>query len=150
MDRLKRVAGVLAGVGLLALPVAFALPKYRTGAIVQLHYDVGNPLWAYDRTVMSCAFCHVNESGGAPWNPFGEALKAGFRGNPKANFGTVLHDVLKANGDADADGYPDVIEVYARTLPGDPESKPDKTLAALEKAFEAAGGVAQYAPKRKK
>ncbi|ADV66365.1 hypothetical protein Deima_0709 [Deinococcus maricopensis DSM 21211] len=141
---------VLVGAAALSVPVALAMPKYRTAAIQQLHYDVGNPLWQYDRTVMSCTFCHVNVHGGAPWNPFGEALRAGFRASPRADFGAVLYGVLRANGDADADGYPDAVEVYARTLPGDAQSHPERPLAELQAAFEAAGGVTQYAPKRRK
>ena len=66
-----------------------------------------------------------------------------------AYFGEVLYTVLSANGDSDGDGYPDAIEVFANTLPGDPESHPDKPLAELEQAFAVAGGVATYMPIRK-
>lgn len=126
------------------------MPAFRLTAIQQLHYDVGEPLWQYSGKVMACTFCHVNKSGGAPWNTFGQALQKGFQMNPRAKFGEVLYSVLAANGDSDGDGYPDVTEVFAHTLPGDASSKPDKPLAELEAEFAAAGGVEQYAVKKRK
>lgn len=149
--RVRGVGGVLAALVLLAAPVALAMPRYRLQAIQQFHYDADNPLWQLDRRVMACTFCHVNEGGGAPWNPFGEAIRAGFQADAaagqKGKFPDVLYAVLKAEGDADGDGYPDVLEVFAHTLPGDADSKPDRSVAVLRAAFAAAGGVAQYAPK---
>ncbi len=124
------------------------MPAFRLQAIQQLHYDVGQPLWQYSAGVMACTFCHVSARGGAPWNAFGQALQQGFRTDPKAKFGDVLYKVLAANGDADGDGYPDAIEVFARTLPGEASSKPGQPLAELEAGFAAAGGASQYAPKQ--
>ena len=147
-----RVAGsALGALVLLAAPVALAMPRYRAQAIEQFHYDTGNPLWALDRRVMACTFCHVNEGGGAPWNPFGEAIRAGFRADAaagqKGKFPDVLYAVLQVEGDADGDGFPDALEIFAHTLPGDPNSSPARPLATLWSEFVAAGGVAQYAPK---
>lgn len=143
---------LLAGALLVAAvtPAALAMPKFRLTAIQQFHYDVGNPLWELDRRVMACTYCHVKDSGGAPWNPFGQALQAQFvtdaATGQKNKFPQVLYDLLKAEKDADADGYPDALEVYAHTLPGDPASRPTQALPELRRAFDAAGGVAQYAP----
>ncbi|CAM4356937.1 hypothetical protein [Deinococcus marmoris] len=152
--RVRLVGAGLAALVLLAAPVALAMPRYRSQAIVQFHYDADNPLWELDRRVMACTYCHVDVGGGAPWNPFGEAIRAGFRADAEAGqkgkFPDVLYAVLKADGDADGDGFPDALEVFARTLPGDPESRPDKPLAELQAGFAAAGGVAQYAPKAQK
>lgn len=140
---------------LLLAPAALAMPRFRLIAIQQFHYDQGNPLWEYDRRVMGCTYCHVKNSGGAPWNSFGQALQAQFQADaaqvqngkaPQNTFPQVLYDRLKAMQDADGDGYADALEVFAHTLPGDPDSKPQKSVAELEKVFEAAGGVAQYAP----
>lgn len=148
------VGGVLAVLVIASAPVAFAMPRFRLQAIPQLHYDQGNPLWELDRRVMACTFCHVQESGGAPWNPFGRALQAAFlqdaAAGGTARFPDVLSAVLKAGGDADGDGYPDALEVYAHTLPGDPQSVPTTSLPELQAAFDAAGGVAQYAPPKAK
>ncbi|KQR15768.1 hypothetical protein ASF71_08050 [Deinococcus sp. Leaf326] len=133
------------------MPAALALPQYRTAAIRQFHYDEGNPLWEYDRGVMACTFCHVRASGGAPWNPFGEEIRAAFRADAQAGgrvkFPAVLGKVLAAGKDADGDGYADALEVWAKTLPGDPQSHPDQPVAELEEAFGAAGGEALYVPR---
>lgn len=131
----------LIGVLVAAASLAFARPVYRSQAIDQLHIE-GSKLSA---KTMACTYCHVNASGGAPWNAFGEALKKGFRDHPKAKFDAVLYEVLAANRDSDEDGYPDALEVFAKTLPGDAKSKPTPTLADLRAAFDAAGGVKQYA-----
>lgn len=146
----------MAGLKQFLLPVALlalggsvlAMPQFRLTAIQQLGYDRLDPLWQYSGKVMGCTFCHVNKGGGAPWNVFGQALQKGFAANPKSSFGDVLYTVLAANGDSDGDGYPDAIEVFARTLPGDPKSFPDKPLAELEQAFSAAGGAEAYAAKK--
>ena len=60
----------------------------------------------------------------------------------------MLYTVLRANGDQDGDGSPDAIEVFARTLPGDPSNFPDRPLAVLEQAFAAAGGAEAYAARK--
>lgn len=130
--------------------VALAMPQFRRQAAQQLHFDQDNPLWQYDRRVMACSYCHVSESGGAPWNSFGQALQAQFQADAgqgqKSRFPQVLYDLLKAEKDSDGDGYADALEVFARTQPGDAGSRPPQPVAELEKAFAAAGGVGQYAP----
>ena len=126
---------------------AAAMPPFRLTAIQQLGYDKLDPLWQYSGKVMSCTFCHVNKQGGAPWNPFGEALRRGFQAAPTSDFSQVLYTVLAAGGDSDGDGYPDAVEVFAHTLPGDAASHPSVPLAELQVPFEAAGGAAQYAAK---
>lgn len=148
------LGGGLAALAVLAAPLALAMPKYRSQAIGQLHYDAGNPLWELDRRVMACTFCHVQEGGGPGWNPFGEAIRAGFRADAaagqKGKFPDVLYAVLQAEADADGDGYPDALEAFARTLPGNASSRPDAPLPDLQAAFAVAGGVAQYAPRAPK
>ena len=136
---------------LVTLGSAPALPKYRMQAIPQLHYDEGQELWQFDRRVMACSYCHVKDTGGAPWNPFGQAIQAEFQASGgKAKFPQVLHSLLRADRDSDADGYPDALEVFARTLPGDPASRPKESLTELRAAFEASGGTERYAPAAKR
>lgn len=150
----KAMAGALLGALVLSAPVALAMPGFRLSAIRQFHYDQGNPLWEYDRRVMACTYCHVNPSGGAPWNPFGEAVRATFRADAQAGrhrkFPDVLYTLLASDRDADKDGYSDVLEVFARTLPGDPASKPVEPLTQVRAAFDQAGGIKQYAPPKTK
>ena len=136
---------------LTALSAAYAMPRFRLQAIVQFHYDKDYPLWEYDKRAMACTYCHVNVTGGAPWNAFGEALRAQFVADAAAGqnnkFPQVLYDLLKAGQDSDGDGYSDALEVFAKTLPADPSSKPDKPVAQLQKEFYEAGGVEQYKPR---
>ena len=129
---------------------ALALPKYRLQAAPQLHLTDGNELWQLDRRVMPCSYCHVQETGGAPWNPFGQAIQATFRREAEAGravkFPQALSVLLESNGDADGDGYPDAVEIFAKTLPGDPASRPERPVADLQAEFDAVGGAAQFAP----
>lgn len=125
--------------GLLVASVASARGAYRTAAIAQfmLVADSGNT------RAVGCTYCHVNANGGAPWNPFGDAV----RGNFKGNIGDALYETLKAMKDADGDGYADVLEVFAGSLPGDANSKPLVTPDALMANLTKAGGVDMYKPK---
>ncbi|MBB6097096.1 hypothetical protein HNR42_000510 [Deinobacterium chartae] len=141
MKRPARFVAALLGLAGLAT-AALARPPYRTQAIAQFHLE-GSPL---KKSTMSCAYCHTSDTGGPGWNPFGLEVRAGFAAEPKRRIADVLYRVLQANRDADGDGYPDALEVFARTLPGDPASAPTETLADLEARFQAAGGVEQYAP----
>ncbi|SMB96247.1 hypothetical protein [Deinococcus hopiensis] len=144
----RTLGGLLAGLVALSAPVALSMPRYRLTAAHQLGYDKGDPLWEYSGKVMPCTTCHTRPQGGQGWNPFGESLRAGFREQPGAKFGAVLYSVLQKKADADGDGYPDALEFYAHTLPGDPKSLPARPLAGLQAEFEQAGGLKQYTPKK--
>ncbi|UBV42585.1 hypothetical protein LAJ19_13300 [Deinococcus taeanensis] len=143
----------LVGMTPLLVRPAHALPKYRLQAAAQLHLNDGFELWELDRRVVPCTFCHVNAEGGAPWNPFGQAIQATFAREAAAGrhltFPRALYTLLQADTDADGDGYADALEIFARTLPGDPASVPDRPPAEVRAAFEKAGGVTRYAPPRK-
>ncbi|BDP40062.1 hypothetical protein DAETH_00310 [Deinococcus aetherius] len=145
----RGAGAVLAGLVLLGAPVALALPRYRLITAQQVGHDQGDPLWQLSRRVVPCTTCHLSPGGGPGWNPFGESLRAGFRAEPGARFSDVLYRVLEARKDADSDTYPDALEFFARTNPGDPQNRPDRTRAELQAEFEAAGGMGQYAPKEK-
>lgn len=64
-----------------------------------------------------CALCHKKKNGGG-LNSYGKLLK-----KKKANASS-----LKAieNRDPDKDGFANIAEIKADTLPGDPNSKPEK------------------------
>lgn len=129
---------LLALSALTILSLALARPPYRLAAIAQLHLtpDQGNT-----RSV-TCQFCHVNPNGGPPWNPFGENVRSNFRGD----INQALYDALRAMKDSDGDGYLDVLEVFAGTWPGNPDSKPLVDPAFLKANFEKAGGMDLYKP----
>lgn len=148
--KLRVLGGLLAGLVALSAPVALSMPRYRLLAAQQLGHDKGDPLWEYSGKVMPCTACHTRPGGGQGWNAFGESLRAGFREEKGAKFPAVLYSVLRKNADADGDSYPDALEFYARTQPGDAGSQPQKPLAELRAEFEKAGGVEQYAPKAAK
>jgi hypothetical protein len=139
------VAAGAAGLALVAalLPAAVARPAYRLQAIRQL----GIPGSTLSRNTMACTYCHAREGGGAPWNPFGEAIRAAFRAEPEAGFPEALYLTLATGNDADRDGYPNAVEVFARTLPGDPASRPQAAPEAVARELEEAGGVERYRPK---
>ena len=141
------LGGLLVGLVILSAPAALGMPRYRLLAAQQLGHDRGDPLWEYSSKVMPCSTCHTQPQGGQGWNTFGESLRAGFREQKGAKFPAVLYAVLQKNADADGDRYPDALEFYARTQPGDAGSVPQKPLAELQAEFEKAGGLKQYAPK---
>jgi hypothetical protein len=110
-----------------------AFPAYRQQLVKQYHL--------VDKRV-TCQYCHVNVGGGAPWNAFGQEVKA----LNKGNIAKALYDVLEDDTDADKDGYKDVLEVFAGTLPGDKASSPLVDAQTLETNFESAGGLELYQP----
>ncbi|WP_188998976.1 hypothetical protein [Deinococcus roseus] len=132
--------------GLALLGTALALPQYRLQAIKQFHYK-GSTL---KKSTMPCTFCHVKDTGGDPWNAFGENLRKTFHENLDKSIAEAIYLVLEKDLDSDEDGYSDVLEVYAHTLPGNPESKPTAHVEALKTDFAAAGGLKQYQPAEKK
>ena len=138
MKPVHLVAGSLvAAATLLAVPLASARPAFRSQVIEQFKLDAATT---------TCQYCHVNAGGGAPWNKFGDAVRANLRGDAKGNIADALYLTLKADKDSDGDGYADALEVFAKTLPGDPKSVPPEAPEALKARFEAAGGLGQYKP----
>jgi hypothetical protein len=110
-----------------------AFPAYRQQLVRQYHL--------VDKRV-TCQYCHVNAGGGAPWNTFGQEVKA----LNKGNIAKALYDVLEDDTDADKDGYKDALEVFAGTLPGDKNSMPLVDAESLATNFESAGGLELYQP----
>jgi hypothetical protein len=122
---------VLIGV---VLPKGMAFNAYRLAAAEQL---------ALLPTRVTCQYCHVNEAGGSPWNSFGQLVQNKLTDNIQA----ALFAALQANKDSDSDGYADVLEVFAGSLPGDQNSAPLTRVEALKTNFEKAGGFELYRPR---
>jgi hypothetical protein len=135
---------VLAVVAALAAlsPLASARAPYVNGTKVLFKLDK-DPTYSK----AGCKYCHINAFGGAGWNGFGTALRDQYFGAAKSNFNQALYLQLKANKDTDADGFSDVLEVVAKTLPGDAASKPTKKVADLQKDLTKLGGVDAFKPK---
>ncbi|WP_245575169.1 thrombospondin type 3 repeat-containing protein [Meiothermus rufus] len=120
-------------------PAAVARPSYRLQAINQFNLvaDSGGV------RVVTCQYCHLSPNGGAFWNAFGDRVRSSFKGS----IGEALYQALVAMEDSDGDGYADVLEVFAGTLPGDARSKPLVRAQFLWQALEKAGGVDIYKPR---
>lgn len=140
--RLTRLLAVAALVALAAVPAANARPNYVPVMLAQ--YGLQKDPAALQA---NCQYCHVNAFGGAPWNRFGDALRATFTGAAARRIDQALYLVLRANEDSDGDGFEDVLEVVARTLPGDARSKPKLTRAALQARLKGLGGFARFKPR---
>jgi hypothetical protein len=91
-----------------------------------------------------CQLCHLQAFGGAGWNGFGQALKVQMATSSGVN--QALFDLLKKNADSDKDGFKDVLEVVAGTLPGDAKSKPTAKATDLEAKLKKMGGVSAFKP----
>jgi hypothetical protein len=123
----------IGGLGLTQLGSVSAFGAYREQVVKQFKLTNNR---------IGCTYCHVSADGGAPWNTFGQAVQNKLSGD----IGKALFEVLSDKKDADGDGYLDMLEVFAGTLPGNKDSAPLVTAAALTVAFEKAGGVDQYKP----
>ncbi len=119
---------------------ALARPIYNS--IMEHQYGIRENKTARAST---CLYCHTDLEG-SDWNPFGLELKNTFLKEAKKRLPEALYLVLKHDKDSDEDGYKDVLEVFAKTLPGDPESKPTASVEELEAALEEAGGVDLFKP----
>ncbi len=119
--------------------ISSARSSYRPIALKQFKLDKNAAVQK-----AGCQFCHLQAFGGAGWNGFGQALKeqlVSSGGVPQA-----LFDLLKQNKDSDGDGYSDVLEVVAGTLPGDAASKPSAKAKDLEAKLKKMGGVSAFKP----
>ncbi len=65
-----------------------------------------------------CAVCHVDKAGKGALNPYGKALEK--KKLESASFKAI------EKLDSDKDGFTNIDEIKAGTLPGDPKSKPAK------------------------
>lgn len=140
---LTRILSTIIVLGALtALHPAHAVPEYF-GVLLEQFRLIGDP----SAQAARCTYCHVNQDGSVPWNPFGDRVHVQlFEPESQGDIRLTLYLVLKQNKDSDADGYSDLLEVVARTLPGDPTSKPSRTIPELEKQLADMGGLDAFSP----
>jgi hypothetical protein len=119
---------------------ALARPIYN--AIMEHQYGIREDQEARAST---CLYCHTDLEGD-DWNAFGLELRNTFKNEGEKRLPESLYLVLVRDKDSDEDGYKDVLEVFAKTLPGDPESKPEDSAEDLEAQLEAEGGVDLFKP----
>ncbi len=138
--RLKAVhVAALAILGLTAIPLVSARPAHRLQAIAQLGLQAEK---------VTCQYCHLNATGRAPWNAFGDNVRAEWNGAGNKVFADALYLALKARKDSDGDGYDDVLEVVAWTQPGNKDSVPNIPKDTLEAELKAWGGVDRFKAKK--
>jgi hypothetical protein len=94
----------------------------------------------------TCQYCHIQAEGGEGWNLFGTLMQEVFSEEGKRRVPETLYETLKRNADSDRDGYRDVLEVVAKTFPGNKNSVPTKTVKELEAELEKLGGVDAFKP----
>ncbi len=136
---------VLTVLGIAILTSAFgtrALARPIYNAIMEHQYGIREDKEARAST---CLYCHTDYDA-SDWNPFGLELRNTFKNEGAKRVPESLYLVLKRDKDSDQDGYKDVLEVFAKTLPGDPESKPEEPVAELEAQLAAKGGVDLFKP----
>lgn len=97
---------------------------------------------------VGCQYCHIKSYGGRNWNAFGQRVRAEYQSAAKRDIAQALYLALKANGDADGDGFGDALEVVAGTRPGDPVSKPAIPKATLKAQLDRLGGIESFQPQR--
>jgi hypothetical protein len=136
MNRIRWIVVLLAlgGFGLSQLSSVNAFGTYREQVVKQFKFVNAR---------VSCAFCHNSPGGGDARNGFGQLVESKLG---SGDIGKALFNALSEKKDSDGDGYTDMLEVFAGTFPGNKDSSPIVTAAALEAAFTKAGGVDQYKP----
>jgi hypothetical protein len=132
------LAFVLA-LALVGTQISSARSTYRPIALKQLKLEKNAAAQK-----VGCQLCHLQAFGGAGWNGFGQALKTQLSSSSGVN--QALFDLLKKNADSDKDGFKDVLEVVAGTLPGDAASKPSAKATDLEAKLKKMGGVTAFKP----
>lgn len=136
MNRIRWVVVllVLGGFGISQLNSVSAFGTYREQVVKQ--FKLVNAR-------VSCAFCHSSPGGGDARNAWGQLVESKLG---SGDISKALFEAVSAKKDSDGDGYADALEIFAGTFPGNKDSSPIVTVAALEAAFTKAGGVDQYKP----
>jgi hypothetical protein len=125
------------------LSIALARPVYHAKMIEQ--FRLTKSTISIDA---GCQYCHSNPNGGLGMNPFGIALDRRLPDEAEVeDVAKALYAQLQARKDSDLDGYDDVLEVVAGTLPGDEKSKPKVAVASLEDSLKKVGGINRFKPR---
>jgi hypothetical protein len=135
LSYLSIIGGLALTVGAL-VPHAQARPTHL--ALMQFQYRLRD-----DKVLRtaSCLVCHTERNGGDGWNAFGQRLRDVYFKEAEKKFPVALYYVLTEDQDSDKDGYTNLVEVYAKTLPGDPKSFPSAKPEEYQAQIDELGGV---------
>jgi hypothetical protein len=121
---------------------ALARPVFHQKMIEQFHLEK-----SLTSINAGCQYCHSRPEGGLGMNPFGIALDRRLPNDPELeDVAKALYAQLQARQDTDKDGFDDVLEVVAGTLPGNEKSKPPQSSASLEIVLKGIGGINRFRP----
>jgi len=115
---------------------AIALPAYMDAAATAYKYKPGGSL-----SGKGCNLCHAGQTNQNSLNFYGKDVQTALKSGPST---TVTPELLRTldSKDSDGDGWPNVMEFQADTLPGDPLSKPPGTPPVAPGAKPAPTGSA--------
>ncbi len=114
---MKKLFGVL-------LFLIFLAAGYGSALAISTYLTQFNSTYGTSGTVLNtCGLCHINPAGGGSRNPYGTSFAgvATHTTNPAGAFKTI--EPL----DSDGDTYTNIVEINARTFPGDATSHPSST-----------------------
>ncbi|MCW3095020.1 MAG: putative rane protein [Chthonomonadaceae bacterium] len=139
-SRISLWVSLLTFLGLLGLlpGIAHALPQYYS--IVKTTYAV-KAGGAIDSK--SCGVCHVDPAGGGAVNPYGKDVKTFLKAAATKTLTSELLHSIDAK-DSDGDGFANIDEFKADTLPGDATSHLNKAPALQIKPVKAEGEISPF------
>jgi len=117
---------------------AYALPQYFS--VVKTTYAVkaGGIIDA-----KNCGLCHVDPAGGGAVNPYGKDVKSFLKAAKTQTLTPAgLHSIDSL--DSDGDGFANVDEYKADTLPGDATSHPNKAPTLTVREVKSEGDVSPF------
>ncbi|MEY4531085.1 MAG: hypothetical protein RLZZ156_1806 [Deinococcota bacterium] len=128
---------ITACISAIGFSVSSATTTHRFQAIKQLKLQEV-------QTAVTCNYCHISRYGGNKWNAFGTEIQIAYFDKAKGDISIALYQTLKARKDSDKDGFIDLLEIVAKTLPGDKNSRPTKTVVVLEAELKQLGGIEAF------
>jgi uncharacterized membrane protein len=117
---------------------AQAFPQFLT--VVKTTYSVKTG-GAID--LKHCGVCHVDSAGGGAVNPYGKEVKTFLKSAASNTLSAELLHSLDAK-DSDGDGFTNLDEFKADTLPGDATSHPDKKPDLPTKSVKSEGEISPF------
>ncbi|MGC2062517.1 MAG: hypothetical protein WA610_06030, partial [Thermodesulfovibrionales bacterium] len=116
------------------LAALFLVAGYGFSDAYQSYLTAFNNLYSTTGTALdSCVLCHISAAGGGTRNTYGNAFRgiSTHSSNPTAAFVTI------AGLDSDSDGFTNIVEITARSFPGNSGSIPSAPAACTSYTYSA-------------